>query len=183
MHVLAQGVILAAEEEGSGAELLLPAQAELFAGIIAFAIVFFFMWRWAVPQINKLLEDRQRAIAGQIQEAEASKLEAQSLLDDYRQQIANAKAEANEIVEAARGQAETVRADIVAKAEAQANGIVAKAREEAASEKSRALAEARQEVANLSIDLAERVVGESLDRNAQQGMVERYLADLERMSE
>jgi F0F1-type ATP synthase membrane subunit b/b' len=39
------------------------------------------------------------------------------------------------------------------------------------------------EVANLSIDLAERVVGENLDRTAQLGLVERYLADLERMSD
>lgn len=180
----ALSVILAAEEEeaGGGLDLLLPPTAELIAGIIAFAVVFFFMWKWAWPAINRSLENRQQAIGGQLKEAEATKVEAQSLLDDYRSQLAEAKGEANRIVEEARARAETVRSDLVAKAETEANQIVAKAREDAANEKARALQEARREVADLSIDLAEKVVGENLDREAQHGLIERYLADLERMA-
>ena len=179
----ATSVLLAAEEEGGGGiDLLLPATSELIAGIIAFAVVFFFVWKWAWPAINRSLENRQQAIGGQLKEAEATKLEAKSLLDDYRAQMADAKAEAGRIVEEARAQAESVRSDLVAKAEAEASQIVGKAREDAAHEKARAMQEARQEVADLSIDLAERVVGENLDRAAQQGLIERYLADLERMA-
>jgi F-type H+-transporting ATPase subunit b len=59
---------------------------------------------------------------------------------------------------------------------------VNKARIEADGEKARALQEARAEVAKLSLDLAEKVVGASLDRDAQRGLVEGYLADLDRMS-
>ena len=179
----ATSVLLAAEEEGGGGiDLLLPATSELIAGIIAFAVVFFFVWKWAWPAINRSLENRQQAIGGQLKEAEATKLEAKSLLDDYRAQMADAKAEAGRIVEEALAQAESVRSDLVAKAEAEASQIVGKAREDAANEKARAMQEARQEVADLSIDLAERVVGENLDRAAQQGLIERYLADLERMA-
>lgn len=180
----ALSVILAAEEEeaGGGLDLLLPPTSELIAGIIAFTVVFFFMWKWAWPAINRSLENRQQAIGGQLKEAEATKVEAQSLLDDYRSQLAEAKGEANRIVEEARARAETVRSDLVAKAETEANQIVAKAREDAANEKARALQEARREVADLSIDLAEKVVGENLDREAQHGLIERYLADLERMA-
>jgi F-type H+-transporting ATPase subunit b len=179
----ATSVLLAAEEEsGGGIDLLLPATSELIAGIIAFAVVFFFVWKWAWPAINRSLESRQQAIGGQLKEAEATKLEAKSLLDDYRAQMADAKAEAGRIVDEARVQAETVRTDLVAKAEAEAAQIVGKAREDAANEKARALQEARQEVADLSIDLAEKVVGENLDRAAQHGLIERYLADLERMA-
>lgn len=179
----ASSVLLAAEEEsGGGIDLLLPATAELIAGIIAFAVVFFFMWKWAWPAINRSLENRQQAISGQLGEAEAAKVEAQSLLDDYRAQLTDAKGEANRIVEEARAQAETVRSDLVARAETEAGQIVTKAREDAANEKARALQEARQEVADLSIDLAEKVVGENLDREAQHGLIERYLADLERMA-
>ncbi len=181
---VAASVVLAAEEEtGGGLDLLLPAIPELIAGIIAFAIVFFFMWRWAFPAINRALENRQQAISGQLQEAEARKTEAQSLLEDYRAQLAEAKSEANRIIEEARSQAESVRSDLVAKAQAEAEQIVAKAREEAASEKSRALQEAQREVAALSVNLAERVVGESLDGDRQRALVDRYLAELERMAE
>ena len=174
-------LILATEEatEGSGIDLLIPTIPELVGGVLAFAVVFLIMWKFAWPQVQQLLDNRQKAIAGQIQEAEAIKAEAQSLLDDYRQQVAGAKSEANQIVEAARVQADTVKADLIAKAQSEAEGIVDKAREDASHEKSRAMTEARQEVANLSIDLAEKVVGNSLDRAAQKSLVDSYLATLE----
>jgi F-type H+-transporting ATPase subunit b len=176
-----QLVYLAAEEAegGGGLDLLLPPVPELVAGIVAFAIVFFFIWKFAAPAINRMLEARQQAIGGQLAEAEKAKSEAESLLTDYRQQLAEAKQKGNEIIEEARAQAEQMKADIVAKAEAQAAEIVSKAREDAQGEKARALADARRDVANLSIDLAEKVVGESLDRQAQLGLVERYIAELE----
>jgi F-type H+-transporting ATPase subunit b len=175
-------VILAAEESegGGGADLLLPATPELIAGIIAFGIVFFFIWRWAVPAINKSLEERQRAIGGQLQEAEKTKAEADGLLADYRAQIAEAKAKQNEMIDEARAEAEQVKADIIAKANAEAEQIVARARQDADTERARVLSDARSDVANLSIDLAERVVGGSLDRETQMGLVERYIQDLER---
>ena len=180
MIALAQTFIFAAEEESDGGlELLLPATPELIGGIIAFAIVFFFIWRWAVPAINTTLEDRQRAIGGQLADAEKAKAEAESLLGDYRAQLADARAKENEIIEAARTEAETLKADIVAKANAEAEQIVAKARDDAAAERARVLADARSEVANLSIDLAEKVVGGSLDRTAQLGLVDRYIEELE----
>jgi F-type H+-transporting ATPase subunit b len=184
LYALSTVLILAAEEEAEEGNiaLVLPETYELIAGIIAFAIVFFFVWKWAFPAINRSLENRQQAISGQLKEAEAAKVEAQSLLDDYRAQLADAKGEANRIVEEARAQAEAVRSEVVSRSESEAEEIVAKARADAASEKARALQEARREVAGLSIDLAEKVVGESLDREAQQGLIERYLADLERMA-
>ena len=180
LSALAQTVILAAEEgEDAGAQLLLPATPELIAGIIAFVIVFLVGWRFAAPAINRALENRQQAIAGQLTEAENAKKEAESLLDDYRGQLADAQAKRNEILEEARASAEQMKAEILDRANAEAAEIVERARVEAAGEKARVLADARQEVANLSIDLAERVVGGSLDRDAQMGLVERYISELE----
>jgi F-type H+-transporting ATPase subunit b len=179
--MLAQIVIQAAEEaEGGGMDLLLPPLPELVTGIIAFVLVFGFIWKKAGPALNRLLEDRQRAISGQLAEAEKAKVEAESLLNDYRAQLSEAKEKGNEVIEEARTQAEQIKADIIARAEAQAAEIVAKARDDAQNERTRALADARRDVANLSIDLAERVVGENLDHDAQLGLVERYIAELER---
>lgn len=182
MSSVAQSLLLAAEEGegGGGLDLLLPALPELIAGIIAFSIVFFFVWKWAVPALNRMLEARQAAIGGQLTEAERAKAEAESLLADYRKQLADTKAKENAVIDEARRSGEAMRADLVAKATAESEQILAKAREEAAAEKARVMADARQEVANLSIDLAERVVGQSLDRQAQLGLVERYLAELEK---
>lgn len=184
MMIFAQLLPIAAEEAENGEgglEILLPATSELIAGIIAFAIVFFFIWRYAVPAINRALEQRQAAISGQIEDAEKAKAEAESLLSDYKAQLAEARAEANRIVEEARDDAEQVKSDIVAKAEEEAVQIREKAREDAAAEKERALTEARSEVGDISVDLAGRIVGESLDAQAHRELIDRYLADLERL--
>jgi F-type H+-transporting ATPase subunit b len=175
-------ILLAAEEaERSAVDLLLPAWPELVAGIIAFGIVFFFVRLWAWPAINRSLEARQAAITGKLSEAETAKAEAESLRADYERQVAEARDQGNRIIEEARRTAEQMKADLLARAQSEADALLAKAREDAAGEKSRALTAARQEVANLSIDLAEKVVGHNLDREAQLGLVERYLADLEKM--
>ncbi len=182
MLMLSTAVVLATEEStDSNVALVLPETAELIAGVVAFAIVFFFVWRWALPTINKTLAARQDAIAGQIAQAEKAKAEAESLLADYRSQLAEAKADGNRLIEEARATSEEMKANIVAKAEAEAGQIVGKAREEAGAEKVRALADARAQVGEISVDLASRIVGDSLDADAHKELVESYLADLERM--
>ena len=182
MQILSIGSIVAAEEGGeSNVALVLPEINELIAGVIAFAIVFFFVWKWALPTINKTLEARQQVISGNVAEAEKAKSEAESLLADYKSQLAEAKGDGNRIIEEARGSAEQMKVDIVAKAEGEASQILSKAREEANTEKARALADARIQVGEISIDLAGRIVGESLDAEAHEELVERYLADLEQL--
>ncbi|MFZ0012828.1 MAG: F0F1 ATP synthase subunit B [Acidimicrobiia bacterium] len=183
MQILTAMAVLAAEEGegGSNASLVLPEPSELIAGIIAFAIVFFFVWKWAMPTIRATLEQRRQAITGQMEEAEKAKREAENLLADYRSQLAEAKTEGNRLIEEARQSADQMRADILAKAEADAEGIRAKAREEAATEMSRALSDAKSQVGEISMDLAGKIVGESLDAEAHKALIDRYLADLERL--
>lgn len=181
--IFAQTLLIAAEEgeESGGLDILLPPVNELIAGIIAFAVVFFFVWRYAVPGINRMLEQRQEAISGQLKEAEKAKAEAESLLADYKGQLAEARAEGNKIIEEARESAEEMKAEIIAKAEAEAEQIRSRARDDAAGERERALAEARSQVGDISIDLAGKIVGESLDQQAHQALIDRYLADLEKL--
>lgn len=183
MQFLTALAVLATEEggESSGLSLVLPHPEELIAGVLAFLIVFFFVWRKALPTINKTLEARQQAISGQLADAEKSKREAESLLADYRAQLADAKSEGNRIVEEARTAGEQLKTDVVARAEEEAAQILAKAREEAENEKTRALAEARREVGEISVGLAEKIVGESLDDKMQKDLIDRYLADLEQL--
>jgi F-type H+-transporting ATPase subunit b len=176
VHVFAEEV---AEEGGGGLELVLPHTYELIAGLIAFGFVFLAIRLWAWPAISRMLENRQQAIAAQLQEAEQSKTEAQGLLDDYRKQLDEAKSEAGRIIEEARQTAEQLRGETVDRANAEAEQILTRARQEAETEKERALADARNEVANITIDLTERLVGENLDQDRQRRLVEQYLTELE----
>lgn len=180
---LAWTVIVAAEaetvsEESSGAALLLPAPEELIAGIIAFVIIFAVVWKFALPALQATLEKRQDAVRTDLEAAEKAKLEAESLLVDYRAQVAGAKGEASDIVAEARDAGEAVKADIIARAETEADQIRARAGEEVVSERERAAADLRRQVAELSIDVAEKVVGSSLDDGAQRDLVDRYIDEL-----
>ena len=173
-------LVLAAEEGSSGGlGLLLPETSELIAGIIAFAIIFYFIWRWVGPVLSTTLERRQEAERSRLEAAENTRQEAEQLASQYREQLAGAKGEAARIVDEARRAADAVRAETISRAQQEADEIVSRAREEAAAESERALDAARLQVANLSIDLAEKVVGQSLDREAQLGLVDDYLAELE----
>ena len=184
-HVFAQ-VILAQEVEqisengegGGGAGLLLPVPEELFAGIIAFSIVFFFVWKWAIPVLNKTLEARQAAIAAELESAEKAKVEAESLLTDYRTQLSGAKDDASKILADARDAGDAVKSDIIARAEGEAEQIKVRAGDEIATERDRVAADLRRQVAELSIDVAEKVVGSTLDADTQRDLVDRYIDEL-----
>lgn len=110
--------------------------------------------------------------------AESAKLEAEKLRDDYREQVSGAREEASQIVEQARQSGESVRTDIVAKAEQEATAIKERAQADVAGERERAADAIQREVASLSLDVAEKVIGNSLDRDAQQALVDQYIDDL-----
>jgi F-type H+-transporting ATPase subunit b len=176
--ILAQEVEQISEEASSGAALLLPAPEEIIAGLLAFGIIFAVAWKFALPALQAIIEKRQAAVRTDLEAAEKSKVEAESLLDDYKAQVAGAKGEASEIVAQARDAGEAVKADIIARAEAEADQIRARASEEIVSERERATADLRRQVAELSIDVAEKVVGASLDLEAQRDLVDSYIDDL-----
>jgi F-type H+-transporting ATPase subunit b len=165
-------------EESGGAGLLLPAPEELIAGLIAFAIIFFVVWKYALPTLKATLQARQDAIRGELEAAERAKDEAASLLEDYRAQIAGAKDEAAQIVADAREAGEAVKADIITRAEAEAEAIKVRGAEEVASDRARAAGELKRQVAELSIDVAERVVGSTIDEDRQRELVDRYIDEL-----
>lgn len=172
-YVLAQVIYLAAEaEEPEGIDLVIPEMNELIAGIIAFSIVFLVVWRWGRPAINRALEARQDAITGQLKEAEKAKVEAESLLADYKQQLAEARGEADRIIAEAREAAAAQAADIVSRAEAEAEATKAKARADADAERSRLAGAIQSEVAALSMDIARQVTVGAIDDSAGRAIVD-----------
>ena len=180
----ASALLLAQEhaEEPSGLDLILPATEELIWGAICFAVVAFLLARYAFPKLRETVEARERAIQSELEEAERSKAEAQQLLDTYKQQLSQARSEANRLIEEARRQGEEVRRDIVSRAEQDAEGIVSRAREQIDAERNRTVQELRGQIAQLSIDLAEKVVGRSLDGEAQRDLVDSYIREVGAMS-
>src|SRR5688572_15864075 len=107
-----QTFLLAAEEtaehgeEASGLALVLPETAELLWGLLCFLVVLAFLSKVAFPKIKKALEEREQQIQGDLESAEQAKAEAKKELEQYKAQVADARGEANRIIEEARQSAE-----------------------------------------------------------------------------
>ncbi|MDQ3958360.1 MAG: F0F1 ATP synthase subunit B [Actinomycetota bacterium] len=170
------------EDEPEGIDLVLPAAEELLWGFIVFGIVAFVLNRVLFPKIRQGIEAREQQIESDLEAAETSKADAQRQLDEYKAQLADARSEANRIIEEARGQAEQVRKDIQARAEKEAEAIVARAQETIQAERTRTVQELQGTIAAISIDLAEKVVGRSLDDQTQREFVDAYIREVAGMS-
>jgi F-type H+-transporting ATPase subunit b len=181
MHGLIATLILAAEEVSDKKDIY-PKLSELIIGALAFAVLFFFLSKWAMPRINGILEERRKRIQGDLEKAEQAKSEAENLLSDYREQLAGAREDANRIIEEARRTAEAMRKDLMAKAEQEYQGIVGRAQEEIRAERDRVFQELKTQVGELSLALAGRVVGETLDNTRQLRLVDDYIKELEELT-
>ncbi len=166
----------------SGKQLLYPKAQELILGAIAFAILFVFMAKWVLPRVNQLLEARRERIQGELEKAEHTRAAADRLLSDYREQLAGARDEANRIIEEARKTAESMRKDLERKAEQEAQQIVARAQDEIRAERDRVFDELKAQVGELSLQLAGRMVGESLDKDRHLRLVDDYIKELGTMT-
>jgi F-type H+-transporting ATPase subunit b len=166
--------VLVAEESNP----ILPSANELLWGSIAFILVFVVLAKLAFPKAAQALKDRTDKIRGDIEFAEKDREEAARLLADYRAQIAAAREESMRILEDARRTAEQHRTELKARAEEESARMIERAREDIAGERERAIAQIRQEVGSLAVELAGRVIGDSLDRDRHLSLVDRYIDDL-----
>ncbi|MEX0989393.1 MAG: F0F1 ATP synthase subunit B [Actinomycetota bacterium] len=173
-------ILIATEAGAEEHNPILPEIPELIWGSIAFVIVFTVLWKFAFPQINTMLAARAEKIQGQMEEAESTKTEAETMLAEYREQLANAREEANRIIEEARATAEQMRKDLNTKAEGEAQGIVDRANEEIRAERDRVFAELKAQVGDIAVELAGRVVGETLDRSTHERLIDDYIEQVAR---
>ena len=178
-------LLLAAEEggaehaeEASGLALVLPEPAELIWGFVCFMIVLGFLSKVAFPRLKAAIAEREQTIQGDLESAEKAKADAQRELDEYRSKLADSRGEANRIIEEARQSAEQVRKDLIEKAERDAQQITERAQEQISAERDRTIRELQQQIADLSIELAEKVVGRSIDAGAQKELVDAYIKEV-----
>ena len=159
---------------------LIPDLTELIIGIIAFLIIFGFLGRLLLPRAQKMLAERTDQIEGGLKRAEETQAEAQRELEQYRQQLAEARHEAARLREEAREQGAQIIAEMREQAQAEARRLTDAANAQIAAERQQALVSLRAEVGNLATDLTSRIVGESLTDEARQSrVVDRFLDDLD----
>nr|P50013.1 RecName: Full=ATP synthase subunit b; AltName: Full=ATP synthase F(0) sector subunit b; AltName: Full=ATPase subunit I; AltName: Full=F-type ATPase subunit b; Short=F-ATPase subunit b [Streptomyces lividans]CAA80323.1 H(+)-transporting ATP synthase [Streptomyces lividans] len=156
---------------------LIPPIPELVIGLIAFVIVFGFLAKKLLPNINKVLEERREAIEGGIEKAEAAQTEAQSVLEQYKAQLAEARHEGRE---EAQEQGATLIAEMRAEGQRQREEIIAAGHAQIQADRKAAASALRQDVGKLATELAGKLVGESLEDHARQSrVIDRFLDELD----
>jgi len=159
---------------------LVPNWTEVIVGAIAFFIVFFALWKVLLPRIMTTLDERTDAIEGGLERASQAQAEANRLLDQYRAQLAEARHEAARLREQAREEGAAIIAGMREQAQAEGRRITEAAQVQIEADRQQAFASLRAEVGSLSVQLASKIVGESLEDEARQSrVVDRFLADLE----
>jgi F-type H+-transporting ATPase subunit b len=159
---------------------IVPSYPELIIGVIAFLIVFGGLGKVLLPRIQQMLQERTDKIEGGLDRAEEAQAEAARVLEQYRQQLADARHEAARLREEAKEQGAQIIAEMREQAQAEARRLTEAANAQIDSERQQALASLRAEVGALATELAGRIVGESLQDEARQSrVVDRFLEDLE----
>ncbi|MFN2542976.1 MAG: F0F1 ATP synthase subunit B [Actinomycetota bacterium] len=163
----------------SSTSLVLPAWNELIWGTLAFVFFLLLLWRAGVwKRLGAAMDERTRRIRSDLENAEAARLEAERLLQQYREQLQQAREDARQIVEDAKRRADQTRQELIQKAERDAEMVRTRAEQEIDAQLQRAKAELRREVGVLSVRLAERVIGDTLDVDRQLRLVDQYIEDL-----
>jgi F-type H+-transporting ATPase subunit b len=153
--------------------------ATFFAELIAFLIILGILWRYVLPPVTKALDERQEIIRTQMEEAEATKVKLAATEADYKKKLQEASTIAAQIRDEARADAAAIRDEILAKAREESDRIIAAGRHQLEAERAATVRQLRSEVGTLAVDLASRIVGESLEDEARQrGTVDRFLSEL-----
>jgi len=159
---------------------LIPSLPELIVGTICFLLVFGVLGKMFLPRIQKTLAERTDLIEGGLNRAEEAQSEAKELLDQYREQLAEARHEASRMRAEAQEQGAQIIAEMREQAQAEGRRITEAAQAQIEAERQQALISLRAEVGTLATELASRIVGESLTEEArQQRLVDRFLGELE----
>jgi F-type H+-transporting ATPase subunit b len=168
-----------AAEKSSGSFLVSPNVGLMIWALLVFGVSMWILWKLAFPRIAEALDKRQRAIEESIDSAERTQREAELLLAEYRERLAEARGQADEIVTRARRTGEATENEIVAEARAKREEMMEATRREIEAETRRAIQQIRAEVADLTIAATEKVTRKSLDADDQRRLVEEALSELD----
>lgn len=167
-----------AEESSNKAEILIPKMAEFIPALIAFLIIWVVLAKFAWPQILSMMEERGKRIQESLEEAETTKKKAIASRKEYDELVTDARRKSADIVLEARKDAEAERARIIEAAHKEAEDIIAKAHANAEDERNAIYAAAAASIADLSVSVASKIVGETLDQDGEQRrIIERYVKE------
>jgi F-type H+-transporting ATPase subunit b len=171
-------VIFAAEDSG-GSFLVSPGIGLMIWTLIVFGVSLYVLAKFAFPRIAEALDKRQKAIEESIETSERVRRDAEKLLEEYRERLAEARGQADDIVARARKTGEAHENEVLAEAKGKREEMMEQTRRDIEAETRRAIQEIRKEVADLTVAATEKVTRKSLTADDQKRLVEEALAELD----
>lgn len=159
-------------------EALIPKMPEILVALTSFLVLFVILGKFAFPPVTKMLDERAEKIRESLEKAEETRVEAERLLEEYKVQMAEARAEAGKVIEQGRTVAENMKNEIIAKAREEAESERTKAIESIRAEKLAAMAELQASVADLSVAVAGKIIGQQLSAADHAALIERSIAEV-----
>lgn len=173
-----EALVLAASDEGLN-PLVKPVPGLMIWVLLVFVVSMWVLKKYAWPPIIEIIDKRQRAIEEQIAASEAAKAEAERLAQEYRDQLAAARAESDEIVGRARRSGEQIEREAVEQGRQTREDLLAQARKDIEAETRRAVDELRNEVAALTVEATAKVTRKSLSDQDQQRLLDEALGEID----
>jgi F-type H+-transporting ATPase subunit b len=143
---------------------------------ISFIILLVLLWKVAYKPITNALNKREDSIRDSLEEANKTRETAESLLEDYKKQLAEAREEAQKILAEGKTMGENIKKEVIQKAHEESNQIVKRAQEEIEFQKEKALMELKERLADLSIMAASKVIEKALDKKDHEQLLDEYIS-------
>jgi F-type H+-transporting ATPase subunit b len=172
-------LIAAASAEGGGGGGL----ADINIGLTIWTIVLFALFagvlaKFAWGPLLRAIEDREKGIRDAVEGAQRANSEAQGLLAQHKEALAQARREREEMIKQAMADAQHMRAELMAQAKADSDQLLQRAKEQIEREQRAAIQQIRSQVADLAVEAAGKIVVSSLTPEVQRKLVEDFLEKL-----
>ena len=149
-----------------------------FIQLISFGILFYLLQRYAFKPLFGVMERRRQLVKEQVENAENSRREAERLLEEQKQALQQARKEAYDMIEQAKITGARQAEEILKAAREEAERLKTEAVRDIEREKEKALAALKAEIGGLSVRIAEKIIERQIDEQAQKDLVERYLQEV-----
>lgn len=171
-------LVLAAESEGGG-NFLIP-NFTLVVEILAFLLILFILYRYVWPPLSKAMNDRQAMINKGVEDSHDANRKLRQAEERYDAAIVEVRSEAARIRDDARADATRIREELKAQADAEVERIRLRGEEQLAGQRDQAVRQLKTEIGGLSMQLAQRIVGDSLiDEDRKRATVDTFLSELD----
>ena len=163
--------------EGAGIEAILPVMDEFIPMLVAFIILWIVLAKFGWPKFEGMLQKRENMIKSSLEKSEEARRESERLLAEYREQLESAKSQAQQILVNAQKSGDALEKEITEKARAEADAMIEKAKVAIEAEKRAAIKDLQNSMADTSIAVASRLIGEDFSDEEHRKLIERYVKE------